>query len=102
MIIFLDGNNRLIKKKKMREDWGEWRGQKAKIFWPWIPSDPDNIWGNKYWECTFGKETTRKVEVVYNINYQAEDGTWNFSQQGKCIMNVSKIDLITQWTMAKL
>ena len=44
----------------------------------------------------------RKVEVVYNGNYQAEDGTWNFSQQGKCIMNVSKIDLMTQWTMVKL
>ena len=32
MIIFLDGYNRLIKKKKTLEDWGEWRTHRKPKF----------------------------------------------------------------------
>ncbi|XP_065072067.1 uncharacterized protein LOC135696562 isoform X9 [Rhopilema esculentum] len=82
---------------KIESEWKEFRGRKARIFWPPITEGISDSWGNKFWHCEFGEETKNEVDVCYNGMFTAIDGTEGFSSDGKCTIRSAKANLLKDW-----
>ncbi len=89
---------------KKTMEWESLRGQSVKVFWPPLSessADNDDMWGNKYWHCSFGKETAKNVQCIYDGFYMTNDGEIKFNELGKCSILASKRALLKDWIIKK-
>ena len=62
----------------------------------------EDIWGEKFWDCSFSKETGKEVTVNYTGYYETKEGQRLFNELGKCSVTVSILNLCKNWTVRKL
>ncbi|XP_065054964.1 uncharacterized protein LOC135683590 isoform X2 [Rhopilema esculentum] len=92
-------------KRKLEKDeadrlWKKYKESRAYIYWPTFSGNSKkDMWGGKFWECTFGKETQKTVEVLYSGNYEDDSGAKKYEALGQCNVIVSKHSLLKDWTI---
>eukprot|EP00794_Sanderia_malayensis_P003923 gene3923-4468_t len=76
---------------------------RAQIFWPSMSDIGDeDMWGGKYWDCTFCNETRKEVTVNYTGHFEERNGERAYNELGKCSIVISKNDLFKNWIVRQL
>eukprot|EP00794_Sanderia_malayensis_P004099 gene4099-4655_t len=82
--------------KECVNKWNILMKSRAQIFWPSMSDIGDeDMWGGKYWDCTFCNETRKEVTVNYTGHFEERNGERAYNELGKCSIVISKNDLLT-------
>eukprot|EP00794_Sanderia_malayensis_P003919 gene3919-4462_t len=89
--------------KECANKWNILMKSRAQIFWPSMSDIGDeDMWGGKYWDCTFCNETRKEVTVNYTGHFEERNGERAYNELGKCSIVISKNDLFKNWIVRQL